>query len=222
MENPYLGASQNPKKVEAVFVLLLPLFFAICLITTGCHRKCQVVEFVLPDTVRLQTGDLIFRRGESRESRAVNTFDKASSYTHVGVVMNVDGHWMVIHAVPNERSTKQEKDSVKLESIGTFFRSDRAVMGGVYRYPVTSDDTLRILQKGMELYNRHLLFDSQFDLEDTVAFYCTELVWFLYQQAFHTDLSENRRHHLPFFPDLIFCSDILQNPNLEEVFYFNR
>lgn len=222
MENPYLSAFLSMKKVETVYGLFLPLFFAVCLMSTSCHRGHQVVEFVLPDTLHLQTGDLVFRRGESRESRAVTTVDRNSDYTHVGVVMNVDGRWMVLHAVPNERATKQEQDSVKLEPVSTFFRSDRAVKGGVYRYSLMPEDTMRLLDYGLDINGRHLLFDGQFDLEDTTAFYCTELVWFLYQQALHIDLSEERRHHLPLFPDLIFCSDIFQNPQLKEVFSFNR
>ena len=210
------------KKVETIFGLFLPLFFAICLMTTGCHSNDLAVEYVVPDTVHLQTGDLVFRRGESRESRAVTTFDRKSDYTHVGMVMNVGGRWMVLHAVPNERATKQEKDSVKLEPIGVFFRSDRALMGGIYRYPLTPADTLRLLHKGLQLYGRHPLFDGQFDLEDTVSLYCTELVWLLYQQALNVDLSEGRRHHLPLFPELVFCSDILENKQLTEIFAFER
>ena len=190
--------------------------------TTGCHSNDLAVEYVVPDTVHLQTGDLVFRRGESRESRAVTTFDRKSDYTHVGMVMNVGGRWMVLHAVPNERATKQEKDSVKLEPIGVFFRSDRALMGGIYRYPLTPADTLRLLHKGLQLYGRHPLFDGQFDLEDTVSLYCTELVWLLYQQALNVDLSEGRRHHLPLFPELVFCSDILENKQLTEIFAFER
>lgn len=210
------------KKVEIAYGLFLPLFFLLLLLTTGCHRGGRVEAFVLPDTVQLQTGDLVFRRGESRESRAVTTIDHRSDYTHVGMVMNVKGRWMVLHAVPNERATKQEKDSVKLEPIGVFFRSDRALMGGIYRYPLTPDDTMRLLHDGQQLYGRHLLFDGQFDLEDTTAFYCTELVWFLYQQALHIDLSEGRRHQLPLFPELIFCSDIFENKQLTEIFTFKR
>ena len=210
------------KKVETIFGLFLPLFFVICLTTTGCHRNDLAVEYVVPDTVHLQTGDLVFRRGESRESHAVTTFDRKSDYTHVGMVMNVGGRWMVLHAVPNERATKQEKDSVKLEPIGVFFRSDRALMGGIYRYPLTPADTLRLLHKGLQLYGRHPLFDGQFDLEDTVSLYCTDLVWLLYQQTLHVDLSEGRRHHLPLFPELVFCSDILENKQLTEIFAFER
>lgn len=220
MENSPLIAKLKQKKVEVASWLLLPLFFMASLVTIGCHRDSQAVEYVMPDTVHLQTGDIVFRLGESRESRAVTTVDRNGDYSHVGMVINVNGHWMVLHAVPNERATKQEEDSVKLETLGTFFRSDRAVKGGIYRFPITPEDTLRLLQKGLQLYARHPMFDGQFDCEDTTDFYCSELVYFLYLNTLNMDITEGRRHQLPLFPDLIFCSDIYQNPKLEEIFTF--
>jgi len=198
-------------------------FFLLLLLFTNCHREEVPQEYFLPNTVQLQTGDLVFRTGVSKESRAVTTLDKSSIYTHVGMVVWNQDRWCVLHAVPSERETKQEEDSVKLEPIGTFFCSDRAVKGGLYRYPVTPDDTLLLLQKGLSLYyNRHPLFDNQFDVEDTNAFYCTELVYFLYKGALGIDLTEGRRHNLPLFPNLIFCSDVFENQHLEEVFTFER
>lgn len=220
MENSPLKARLKQNKVEVAFGLLLPLFFMASWVTVGCHRDSHAVEYVLPDTVLLQTGDIVFRLGESRESRAVTTVDRKGDYSHVGMVMNVNGRWMVLHAVPNERASKQEVDSVKLESIGTFFRSDRAVKGGIYRFPITPEDTLLLLQKGLQLYARHPLFDAQFDCEDTTEFYCSELVYFLFLNTLNMDITEGRRHQLPLFPDLIFCSDILQNPKLEEIYTF--
>ena len=198
-------------------------FICICLILTGCRKETPPVEYVTPDTVQLKSGDLVFRKGVSRESRAVTTMDRKSDYTHVGMVVWTDNGWRVLHAVPSERATEQEEDSVKLEPIGVFFRSDRAVKGGVFRYPLTPTDTLRLQQRGLTLYHmRHPLFDGIFDAHDTAAFYCTELVCFLYQQELGIDLSEGRRHHLPLYPDLIFCSDVFQNPRLEEVFTFDN
>jgi hypothetical protein len=177
----------------------------------------------MPDTVKLQSGDLAFRTGVSKESRAVTTLDRSSQYTHVGMVVRLDDGWYVLHAVPNERAANLEEDSVKLEPIGTFFRSDRAIKGGIYRYSVTPEDTLKLLQRGLSLYyGRHPLFDNLFETEDTIAFYCTELVCFLYQQELNVDLSEGRRHNLPIYPDLIFCSDVFKNPRLEEVYRFER
>jgi len=222
VENPHLISTSCKNKVEAVCGLFLPFLFLALTFASGCRRAGQAVEFVLPDTVQLQTGDIIFRLGESRESRAVTTFDKKGDYSHVGMVMNVKGRCMVLHAVPNERVSEQEKDSVKLEPVGVFFRSDRAVKGAVFRYPLSPEDTSLLLQKGLRIYGRHPLFDGQFDCEDTTDFYCSELVYYLYHDALNIDLTEGKRHRLPLFPDLIFCSDIFQNAKLEEVFAFEK
>ena len=204
------------------FRVVSTFFLFICLVFSGCHRSLPVEEYQLPDTVRLQSGDLVFRAGISRESRAVTAVDRKSMYTHVGMLVWTDSGWRVLHAVPSERASKQEEDSVKFEPIGTFFRSDRAVRGGVYRYPVSPEDTLQLLNRALVTYARHPLFDNLFDAEDTTAFYCTELACFLYQQVMQTDLSEGRRHNLPLFPNLIFCSDVFQNDSLREVFAFER
>ncbi|MCR4965339.1 MAG: hypothetical protein K6A41_06745 [Bacteroidales bacterium] len=210
----------NAIKGRNGFVLFSAFFFC-CLCLTNCKRAPEVTEFVLPDTVQLQTGDIVFRVGTSKESRAVVTVDRKSIYSHIGMVVYDDGQWKVLHAVPNERATKEEKDSVKLEPIGVFFRSDRAGKGCVCRYPLEGD-TLKLQQRALDLYRRHLLFDNKFDDQDTNAFYCTELVWFLYQQTLGVDLSEGRRHHIPALPEVILCSDIFQNPKIRVVYRFER
>lgn len=199
------------------------LLFGVLLALAGCQRRPAVAVYALPDTLLLRSGDLVFRTGVSRESRAVTALDRKSDYTHVGMVVLDGDHWRVLHAVPNERATEQEADSVKLEPLEVFFRSDRAVQGGVYRYPLAPGDTSRLLRRGLALYyDRHPLFDTRFDETDTNAFYCTELVCFLYRQAAGVDLSEGRRHQLPLFPNLIFCSDVFQNSRLEEIWRFER
>ncbi|MBO4489459.1 MAG: hypothetical protein J5741_07405 [Bacteroidales bacterium] len=201
-------------------VVLFSTFLFFCLLLTGCGRKATVEEFVMPDSLQLQTGDLVFRVGTSKESRTVVTLDRQSLYSHIGMVVYAGGRWRVLHAVPNERASKQEKDSVKLEPIEVFFRSDRATKGCVCRYPLSPDDTLRLKQRALDLYHRQLVFDTNFDDQDTNAFYCTELVCFLYQQTLGVDLAESRKHHIPAFPDMVFCSDVLRNPQLQEVFSF--
>jgi len=202
----------------------VPTFFLFMLLAfTACHQSVPAELFVMPDTVQFQSGDLVFRKGISNVSRAVNTLDRSGLYTHVGMVVWTQDGWRVLHAVPGERDSEEEADSVKLETFGTYFRRDRAEMGGVYRYPLSSEDTLRLRSRALNLYyGRHPLFDGAFETHDTTAFYCTELVCFLYQQVLDIDLSEGRRHNLPLFPDLIFCSDVFQNDKLEEVFSFER
>lgn len=203
---------------------LVSTFFVcgLLLCTIGCRQKHDYQLFLAPDTLVLHTGDIAFRTGESIESRGVTSIDTAGVYSHVGMVMWYNDRWCVLHAVPNERATKHEKDSVKMEPLEVFFRSDRALEGGIYRIPLAPEDTLKLLRKGTELYRRHLLFDKAFDDKDTTSFYCSELVWFLYQQELGIDLTQGRRHNFPLFPPLIFCSDIKAYPELREVFTFVR
>lgn len=186
----------------------------------GCRHAPDYTLFEVPDTLALRTGDIVFRTGESVESRTVITMDTSGTYSHVGIVIWHDNQWCVLHAVPNERVTKNEKDSVKLEPIGIFFRSDRAVEGCVCRMPLAPEDTLKLLLAAENLYRRHPLFDKAFDDKDSSAFYCSELVWFLYRQALDIDLTQGRRHHIPLFPPLIFCSDIKAYPESREIFKF--
>lgn len=201
--------------------ILISTFFVVsALLFCACSSQKSTSKFQFPDSDHLQTGDLVFRIGRSIESHTVTTADNASIYSHVGILLWTGNGWKVLHAVPNERASKQEKDSVKLESLEVFFHPDRATKGGVYRPPINIDDTLKLLQKGLEIHQRHLLFDNSFNDKDSNAFYCTELVWFIYLSTLDIDLSQGRRHHIPIFPDLIFCSDILAYPEMEEIYKF--
>lgn len=186
----------------------------------SCHHPRETTLFQLPDGITLKSGDLVFREGRSLESHTVIFADSGSVYSHVGMILwTIDG-WQVLHAVPNERNSENEKDSVKLEPISVFFRSDRASHGAVYRMPIETEDTMKLLRKGLMLYQRHPLFDGNFDDCDSNAFYCTELVWFIYRSETGIDLSQGRRHKVPLFPPLIFCSDLLSYPELEKIYEF--
>ena len=211
---PCLKGRNRRALVSTFFVCVLLLLGA------GCRQKHDYQLFEIPDTLELHTGDIAFRTGESMISKSVTSVDTAGVYSHVGMVIWYDNQWCVLHAVPNERATKTEKDSVKMEPLGVFFRSDRAVQGCICRMPLAPEDTLKLLRKGTELYQRHLLFDKAFDDQDSTAFYCSELVWFLYQQTLGIDLTQGHRHNLPLFPPLIFCSDIKAYPELREIFTF--
>lgn len=195
-------------------------FFFFVAVFCACRHQTEAVLFQVPDGLTLHSGDLVFRKGQSIESHAVTIADSGNVYSHVGIVLWTTDGWKVLHAVPNERNSHNEKDSVKLEPIGVFFRSDRSVHGAVYRLPVTGEDTLKLLRKGLMLYQRHPLFDGDFDDHDSTAFYCTELVWFIYRQETGIDLSQGRRHKMPLFPPMIFCSDLLNYPKIEKIHEF--
>ncbi len=197
------------------------VFCLLCFVSilfSSCEKRDY--NWQIPSELILQTGDLVFREGESIESNVVKGVDRNSSYSHIGLVIWLDSSWQVVHAVPNE-SKKNEKDKVKIEPLGVFFATDKALSGGVYRLDLNAKDTIIIYNKVKEIMERSPLFDASMDLQDTNSFYCTELVWHIFRTALNVDLSQGRRHNLPLFPDLIFCSDIISNPDLKEVYQFD-
>ncbi len=202
--------------------ILLIIVVISTIIVCGCRSdNHELAGSPVPDTLALRTGDLVFRTGRSIASRSVTKADTGCIYSHVGMIVPLGEGWGVLHAVPNERENRHEKDSVKLEPVSLFFSKKRAEHGAVFRLDsLTEGDILALYRKGLSIYNRHPLFDSNFNAGDSSAFYCTELVWFIYLNAIHIDLSQNHRHTIPLLPPLIFCSDIIRYPGLEKVFIF--
>jgi len=45
-----------------------------------------------------QTGDVVFQDSESTQSKAIKLATK-SEYSHCGIVMNLNGEWMVLEAI---------------------------------------------------------------------------------------------------------------------------
>ena len=206
------------KKGRSIFISTF--FVVTTLLLCACHSPKVATGFQLPKNIRLHTGDLVFRTGRSIESHTVTLTDQNSVYSHVGILLWTSNGWQVLHAVPNERAKSDEKDSVKLETLETYFLTDRASNGGIYRIPINAEDTLKLLQKSLEIHQRHLLFDNAFNDQDSNAFYCTELVWFIYKSELGIDLSQGMRHRVPVFPELIFCSDLLTCPGIEKIYEF--
>jgi hypothetical protein len=225
MENKRLTKTCKPTIGQSLQFcrLILPFFVVIsAMFLYGCRNGYEEpANNPMPDSLALKTGDLVFRTGRSVASRSVTATDTGCIYSHVGMIVPYGRGWGVLHAVPNERESRHEKDSVKLEPVSLFFSPKRAVHGAVLRFSsLTDDDRLALCRKGLSVYRRHPLFDSSFNADDSSAFYCTELVWFIYLNAINIDLTRNRRHTVPLLPPLIFCSDIISCPGLEKVFIF--
>ncbi len=194
------------------------LLLLTTLILIGCtSTPPQLWE--QPNELTLQSGDIVFREGSSIESSTVNAVDKQTHYTHVGIVININQQTHVLHAVPNERDDN-EKDSVKLEPISQFFRSDRATSGCIMRPKIEHFDTTLIYNECMKIYSRRPLFDNTFNLNDTTSYYCTELIYHIFKNTHNIDISQNIRQHYPLFPPLILCSSIYTHPHLRKIHQF--
>lgn len=164
------------KQKEIVWILCFCLLFLLI----GCKENKEGRCFPYRP---LQVGDIVFRRGTGLSSRAIITIDNRGLYSHVGVVVNDNGSWKVVHAVPGESDFPGQPDKVKMEPVNVFFASDRAIAGAVMRINMEFSVKSIAAKQAMMLYQRNTVFDHDYDLEDSTKMYCSELVEFVFRKA---------------------------------------
>lgn len=187
----------------------------------ACHSFQKKHGCILPDSVTLQVGDVVFRRGGGIESHAVMLMDSEGAYSHVGIVVDTMGRKMIVHAVPGEPDFEGDIDRVKLDSVEKFFSSVYAIRGAVTR-PADSLCAHRAAQKAKELFRRGVLFDHDYDLSDTTKLYCTELVLFVFEHAGQKLIHTKPSHvELPMLKaDVYYPSDVYESPFLQTITIF--
>jgi Permuted papain-like amidase enzyme, YaeF/YiiX, C92 family len=164
---------------DAAFVALIILLVGL---SYGVKRNATFASAgkpqILPESLR--SGDIIFRRGPSIESGVVMAMDRAANFSHAGIVLRERDGTFVIHVVTGEGGP----DTIKVEPIHDYLRSDRAIAAIAYRVVDENPSlTSRAVESAREYVARAVPFDGDFDLASDDALYCTELVWRVYQKA---------------------------------------
>lgn len=166
----------------------------------------------------LRDGDLLFRCGTSLESRLVMNLDSANSeYSHVGIAINLDGRWMVVHAVPGESA--DDVDRVKVEPVDTFFMTSRAEHGAAMRLHGCDAQEAHAAASAA-LSKCGALFDSRYRWTDTTHIYCTQLIDMAYRTAGVDLLGDDQRSRLQTVGSIAFPSDLIRRDSLTTVFSF--
>lgn len=198
-----------------------PIFLCLCfaiMLLTGCEKS---ETCVMPANVRLEEGDIVFRRGGGFTSHAVLMGDRGGQYSHVGIVAVEGGRKVIVHAVPGEPDFDGDPDRVKKESPEEFFSSLKTDIGEVCR---VADRTAarRAAAKALEIYRRHTLFDHDYDDHDTTKMYCTELISYVYNCA-GMPLVGCKRHRvdLPMLhANVLYPSDIHHSKKVRTIYIF--
>ena len=171
----------------------------------------------------LKDGDIICRKGRSLVSAVVMMNDPSTAYSHVGIVVIIDGEPFVVHAVPGE-SDKNGEEKVRCEKTTDFINRKKASRYAVYRL---SNDTAgysaQAASKAMEYYLDNLDFDKAFDIKSDDRLYCTELVWKAFL-ASGINLTGNRfaRLSMNLLADSLVLPGQLLNSGLLKEIYVNH
>lgn len=167
----------------------------------------------------LRDGDLVFRQGIGPESEAVLRLDSAKGqYSHIGIVINDNGTWKVVHAVPGE--SDDGIDRVKIEPIDTFFISTRAEHGAIMRLAGCNDITAqKAAKKAVQLVG--CPFDYNYNWQDSSRLYCTQLIAVAYSSVGVNILGDiSRLNDRNIGNAIVFPSDIASNDSMRVVFKF--
>lgn len=199
------------------------LFSAALCVATACgnSRESKKVEKRnIP--ISLHDGDIAFRRGMGAASHAVVSVNRRGSFSHVGVVANLEGQWYVIHEVPYEGKSRDD-DKIYCEPLGEFYNTIKAASGALYRLPgLDSVGRQAIRNYLLQQVAQETPFDHDYDLEDSGRQYCSELVWRSYLEV-GVDISNGSRTRvtMPGFAGIhIMPADIENNSNLELLYSF--
>ena len=161
----------------------------LAFLTSGCHRSSVDTTPLDVPVELLRNGDLALRCGTSLESRFVA--GENGPYSHIGIVVEIDGQWFVAHAVPGENKPG-EPEYLKLDPIHVFYGQDRAKLGCIMRVSEDSAICHKATDYARWAVGEKKVFDNQYDLEDTTRLYCTEMVQQAYLHA-GINLAEERR-----------------------------
>lgn len=189
----------------------------------ACHRHQAVTaQSIMPDTLVLRPGDVVFRRCTGLTSRIVAFQDTGGIFSHTGIVVDSAGVMMIVHAVPGEHDFRGDADRVKMDTPQKFYAKGYALTGAVCR-PYDSIAGKRAARKAMEIYQRGTLFDNDYDETDTTRMYCTELIAYAYRHA-GIELLDSQRHTVSLPLTKIRCivpSQIYKSQQLQQMYMFN-
>lgn len=169
-------------KAKSYLTLFLPYMTGILslLCFAACGENKTSHYSILPQDLKLEAGDIVFRQGESMASNAVRVADRNGCYSHIGIVVDSAGIPMIVHAVPNEPDFEGDTDRVKMDSPKNFFQRSRAEIGEVMRIS-QPQQAQKAAREAFRLYRKGIPFDHEYDETDSTKMYCTELVLYVYQ-----------------------------------------
>ncbi len=200
---------------EKTKVLIILVFSFI-----ACSEQKPEFDFSMNNW---EEGDVVFRRGNGTKSRAVLSLDTLGIYSHVGIVVKFDSVFMIVHVVPGERDAGETVDKIKMESPEQFFSPDRAEQGAVARLQTFDSCAVYAARYASKKYESGILFDHDYDLNDSTEMYCSELIWRSYLSGGYDITMSKRsevRNFAMFSGTYIFPSDIYVNKQLMLVYKY--
>ncbi len=171
---------------------------------------------VFPKTLKLQSGDLIFREGKGFISEALKQFNrKDPRFTHGGIVHIENGEVYVYHCVGGEGNPDNR---MKKEGLKRFCSPQFAKSYGIFRPEISQEQLGAIDSLAGHFFQLGIEFDTHFDLSSDDKMYCTEMIYKVFKEV----LRENNFVHLTIISgnEYVSCDNIFLHPQIQELYSY--
>lgn len=164
------------------------LFISLFLLSAGCRKSPR--QITMPPALTeqekslLQEGDIILRKGQGVISQFItNYLADTFAISHCGILIKNQEKWQVVHSLARCIS---DQDGVQICSLDQFTAESVPQSLHVVRY---KKDSLHVLATQALYYlHIHKPFDTTFNLQDTSAFFCSQLPLHILKYHLHSDL----------------------------------
>ncbi len=136
----------------------------------------------------LQSGDLVFRNGDSFMSdRIVALSPEGVNLSHVGIIIREENRLYVVHIIGDHFKNYVRKDSLK-----SFVENSVPEHLCVTRYSGSDQTRLAIAETALNYFRERRGFDYDMTLESEDELFCTELAWRAVLDATGKDVSPEK------------------------------
>ncbi|MDO9512480.1 MAG: YiiX/YebB-like N1pC/P60 family cysteine hydrolase [Bacteroidales bacterium] len=177
---------------KAAYCNLKAFMIVLILFATSCnYKKTEPNNFHLLNPEALQTGDVILRRGNGIVSSYIaNNYGGDMMWSHCGIILMDSLVPMVIHSISEHFS---ESGGIHTESLEKYLK--KAIPGSITVLRLkhlTPDKDLRLIAFLNRKQQERPPFDMQFDINDTTALFCTELVQNAFKYTCNQDSNQKK------------------------------
>lgn len=150
----------------------------VCLYFLNQKKQVAVQEIA---TNQMEDFDIILSKGQSVQSKLISLLKLTpEEYTHVGILVKMQGKVYVLHATPDGTPT----NGIRYDDLQTFISISHVSDYTVLRYRNLSVGYLQSLRKAFSSYRTiQAPFDYAFDNLENRKIYCSELVWLIFKNA---------------------------------------
>ena len=138
---------------------------------------------------QIKTGDIVLRCGKDMTSYKIREMsERDKTFSHAGIAVVKPEGVFIYHLTPAELDEPKEDSIIRFERLEKFANPENNFEFGIARFPISSDEILKMITHLDSLRLQKVSFDFSFDLSTKNKMYCSEMIYDCIRFASHDSL----------------------------------